>query len=148
MTPQNRVRDRVPGRPDADNRIGAGGHCAAVFEDRDRVYLAFMQAQNLLGDIVAKRPADRPHVKTPGQRRRAVGGYRKRADRSAMSAQLRVGWRATRCYRDQHSTPEQADHAEAHVWAVHHRVRFKGTGRIRPRANTNRRAPASSIDTP
>ena len=53
MSPQDRVRDRLPLRPDTDQCIGAAGHRAAVVEDRNRVYRALVQTQNLLGKIVA-----------------------------------------------------------------------------------------------
>ena len=58
MSPQDRVGNRLPRRPDADQCVGAACHRAAVVEDRNRVYRALVQTQNLLGEIVAKRPAD------------------------------------------------------------------------------------------
>jgi hypothetical protein len=92
---QDCVRRRIARRPDADLGIRAGGHRAAILEKRDGVYRALVQPQNLLGDLAAKRPADCRCVKTPGERHRAIGGNRKRADRPAMAAQLREGCRAT-----------------------------------------------------
>jgi hypothetical protein len=104
MSPQDSVRDRLSGCPDADYCIGAGGHHPAVLEDRDRVYRALVQTQNLPGDIVTKRPADRGRVKASGQRCRAVGGDGNGADRPTMPAQLGIGGDASSCRRDEHGT--------------------------------------------
>jgi hypothetical protein len=73
--------------------VFTGGYGATVCENRDRIYCALMQAQHLFGGIAPEQPPDRRCIEATRERRGAVGRDRQPAYRTAMPAQLRLGWR-------------------------------------------------------